>query len=97
MTDLTKFVIKAYVRKGLAILGTYLITHGLIAGDAESFAGQYVDEVVGFVLVTGSTAWTTIYQFYVRRKVVTALKMEPGTGPARLEAETAAALYRTER
>ena len=30
MSDLMKFMLKAYTRKALTILGTYLLTHGLL-------------------------------------------------------------------
>lgn len=85
MSDLTKFLIKSYLRKALTILGTYLITHDVLTGSADDFAAGYVDEIAGAVLLAGSTVWSTAYQWYVKRKVLKALSLPAGASPAKLE------------
>jgi len=74
MGDFGKFLVKAYLRKYLTILGTALLTHGVINdSEAGGFVDQYLEEVLGAVLLGGSHVWTFLYQRYVRRKVTTAL------------------------
>lgn len=86
MSDLTKFLIKAYLRKGLTILGTYLLTHNVLtSGTADSFASTYLDEVLGAVLLASSAIWTAAYQWYVKRKVTAALSLPQGASPQTLE------------
>lgn len=86
MRDLTKFLIKAYVRKGLAILGTYLIVHGVFSnGSADDFASLYLDDVLGSLMIAGSALWTYFYQWYVKRKVVAAINAPPSVTPEKLE------------
>lgn len=86
MSDLTKFLIQSYARKALTILGTFLITHDVIApGTQNDFATTYLDEAVGCLLLAGSTVWSTLYQRYVKWKVKKALAMPEGTTPKQLE------------
>ena len=85
MSDFAKFLIKAYLRKGLAMLGTFLVTRGLIDGDSNSFVSTYLEPVSGTLLVGGSLAWTTIYQWYVKRKVSKALELPKDSTPKQLE------------
>jgi hypothetical protein len=86
MSDLTKFLLQAYVRKALAMLGTFLITHGILTPDStDSFVATYVEEVVGALMVGGSATWTAAYQWYVKRKVKAALALPAGSTPKALE------------
>lgn len=86
MSDLTKFLIQSYVRKALTMLGTFLITHDVIApGTQNDFATTYLDEAVGFVLLAGSTAWSTLYQNYVKWKIKKALALKAGSTSKDLE------------
>lgn len=86
MSDLTKFLIKAYVRKALAMLGTFLITHGVLKPDeSEGFIAAYLEEAVGALLIGGSAVWTAAYQWYVKRKVLKAKQMPPSATSEQLE------------
>lgn len=86
MSELTKFMLKAYLRKVLTALGTFLLTHGVLtSSEAEGFVATYLEEIVGTALIAGSAVWTFIYQRYVKNKVVAALKAPPSTKPAELE------------
>lgn len=86
MNDLTKFLIKAYLRKFLAILGTYLLTHGILtSGTSNDFVNTYLEPAFGAILVGISAVWTWVYQQYVKRKVTTALELPEGSSPAKLE------------
>jgi hypothetical protein len=78
-------MLKAFARKGLAIIGTFLITHGMLTTSADSFASTYMDEAVGLLLIGASAVWTAAYQWYVRRKVVTALELPKGASPTALD------------
>jgi hypothetical protein len=91
MSDFTKFLLKAFVRKGLTVLGSVLLAHGVISeSEAGGFVSQYLEEVLGLALLGASSVWTFIYQRYVRRKVTTALKLPEGANPATLEVVMAA-------
>lgn len=86
MGDFTKFLIKAFIRKGLTALGAVLLTHGILT-DSEShgLSDLYLEELTGGLLLAGSSAWTYFYNRYVRDKVTTALSLPGGSSPARLE------------
>lgn len=87
MSDLTKFLLKAFARKGLSILGAALFTYGILTQEeSDSFVSAYLEEIVGSILVGASALWTWAYQFYVKRKVVTALKLPSGASSETLEA-----------
>lgn len=86
MSDFAKFLAKAYLRKFLTVLGTYLLTRGILSdGDADGFAEKYLEPVFGGLLLAVSAGWTYAYQWYVRRKVVAALELPPGASKAQLE------------
>lgn len=85
MGDLTKYILKAFLRKGLTALGTALLTHGVLTdSEANGLVGSYLEEVTGAALIAGSSVWTYFYNSYVRDKVVTALSLPKGSTPEAL-------------
>lgn len=86
MRDFSKFVLKAFLRKGLTALGAFLLTHGVLTdSEAGGFVGQYLEEVTGAALLGASSAWTLVYQKYVKDKVVTALSLPEGSSTETLK------------
>lgn len=86
MSDLTKFILKAYLRKLLTIVGTYLLASGVISGEEQGgFVDKYLEEVLGVTLLGISAVWTFVYQRYVKDKIVTALQLPAGSNSADLE------------
>jgi hypothetical protein len=80
MGDSAKFLVKAFVRKALTMLGTYLLAHGVLTdSEAHGFVESHLEEMTGLALLAGSTAWTVLYQRYVKTKVVTALALPQGS------------------
>jgi hypothetical protein len=86
MNDFSKFIIKAFLRKALTALGTFLLTHGVLTdSEAHGFVGNYLEELTGAALLAGSGAWTFFYQRYVKEKVTAALELPGGSSPERLK------------
>lgn len=86
MGDFSKFIVKAYLRKALTVLGTYLLTHGVLTeSEAQGFVAAHIDELLGAVLLAASGMWTFLYQRYVKNKIVTALALPEGSSPAELK------------
>ena len=80
---------KAFLRKALTILGTWLIAHSMLEGEtADSFAAKYMEPVFGFLLIGASALWTYAYQRYVKRKVIAAKRLQPEATSAELERAT---------
>lgn len=86
MGDFGKFLAKAYLRKLLTALGTYLLASGVISdAEAGGFVERHLEEVAGGVLLAGSVVWTYFYQRYVRVKVTTALALPEGASSETLK------------
>jgi hypothetical protein len=86
MGDFSKFLVKAFLRKALTALGTFLLTHGVLSdSEAHGLVADCLEELTGAALLAGSGLWTVIYQRYVKEKVKTALALPAGTSPERLE------------
>lgn len=85
MSDFQKFLLKAFVRKALTVLATWLMAHGLSSIAPNEFADTYADEIVGWLMLSGVGVWTFVYQKYVKNKVTTALELPKGSTPEQLE------------
>lgn len=85
MSDFAKFLIKAFLRKGLTALGTYLLARGVLTeSEAGGFAEEWLEMVLGALILAASSAWTFVYNSYVRDKVKTALELPSGASSERL-------------
>lgn len=87
MSDFAKYLIKAFLRHGLTAFGALLLRHGVITeGEAASFVGDWLDIVLGALIVLVAQGWEYVYQRYVKKKVVTALELPSGASTVRLAA-----------